>query len=123
MTRSIALRHSRTPPGMISGCRVPSAGRNDFEPQGASVECWIGVITEVDRRVVRVAGRLGVAHVPELLSACDGTGPLELNLTDLASADNAGIEALQRVRRKGAILVGTPGYIQLKIDSLKARQD
>jgi hypothetical protein len=87
------------------------------------VECWIGVITEVDRRVVRVAGRLGVAHVPELLSACDGTGPLELNLTDLASADNAGIEALQRVRRKGAILVGTPGYIQLKIDSLKARQD
>ena len=87
------------------------------------MECWIGVITEVDRRVVRVAGRLGVAHVPELLSACDGTGPLELNLTDLASADNAGIEALQRVRRKGAILVGTPGYIQLKIDSLKARQD
>ena len=87
------------------------------------MECWIGVITEVDRRVVRVAGRLGVAHVPELLSACDGTGPLELNLTDLASADNAGIEALQRVRRKGAILVGTPGYIQMKIDSLKARQD
>ena len=87
------------------------------------MECWIGVITEVDRRVVRVAGRLGVAHVPELLSACDGAGALELNLTDLASADNAGIEALQRVRRKGATLVGTPGYIQLKIDSLKARQD
>ena len=87
------------------------------------MECWIGVITEVDRRVVRVAGRLGVAHVPELLSACDGAGKLELNLTDLSSADNAGIEALQRVRRKGATLVGTPGYIQLKIDSLTARQD
>ena len=87
------------------------------------MECWIGVITEVDRRVVRVAGRLGLAHVPELLTACDGDGALELNLTDLASADNAGIEALQRVRRKGATLVGTPGYIQLKIDSLTARQD
>jgi hypothetical protein len=87
------------------------------------VECWIGVVTEVDRRVVRVAGRLGVAHVRELLSACDGAGPLELNLTDLSSADNASIEALQRVRRKGATLVGTPGYIQLKIDSLTARQD
>jgi hypothetical protein len=87
------------------------------------VECWIGVITEVDRRVVRVAGRLGLAHVPELLSACDGAGTLELNLTDLSSADNAGIEALQRVRRKGATLVGTPGYIQLKIDSLTTRQD
>ena len=87
------------------------------------MECWIGVITEVDRRVVRVAGRLGLAHVPELLSACDGAGALELNLTDLSSADNAGIEALQRVRRKGATLVGTPGYIQLKIDSISARQD
>lgn len=87
------------------------------------MECWIGVITEVDRRVVRVAGRLGLAHVPELLSACDGAGALELNLTDLSSADNAGIEALQRVRRKGAVLVGTPGYIQLKIDSISARQD
>ena len=82
------------------------------------MECWIGVVREGDRRVIRVAGRLGVAHVPELLIACDGEGALELNLSDLASADNAGIEALQRVRRKGATLVGTPGYIQLKIDTL-----
>jgi len=78
-------------------------------------------VREGDRRVIRVAGRLGVAHVPELLIACDGEGALELNLSDLASADNAGIEALQRVRRKGATLVGTPGYIQLKIDSLASR--
>ena len=85
------------------------------------MECWIGVVREGDRRVIRVAGRLGVAHVPELLIACDGEGTLELNLSDLASADNAGIEALQRVRRKGATLVGTPGYIQLKIDSLASR--
>jgi ABC-type transporter Mla MlaB component len=73
--------------------------------------------------VVRVAGRLGVAHVPELLSACDGTGALEINLTDLSSADSAGIEALQRVQRRGATLVGTPGYIRLKIDALSARSN
>ena len=85
------------------------------------MECWIGVVRDGDRRVIRVAGRLGAAHVPELLIACDGEGALELNLSDLASADNAGIEALQRVRRKGATLVGTPGYIQLKIDSLASR--
>ena len=85
------------------------------------MECWIGVAKEDDRRVVRIAGRLGVAHVPELLTACDGEGALELNLTDLASADTAGIEALQRVRRKGATLVGTPGYILLKIDSTTSR--
>ena len=42
---------------------------------------------------------------------------LELDLTDLVSADAAGIEALQRIRAQGATLVGAPGYIQLKLDS------
>jgi hypothetical protein len=81
------------------------------------VDCWIGVVTEIDRRVVRLAGRLSVAQVPELLTACADEGPLELDLSELVSADPAGIEALRRVRRKGATLVGTPGYIQLKLDS------
>jgi hypothetical protein len=87
------------------------------------VECWIGVATEGNRRVIRVAGRLSVAHVSELLTACGEAKELELNLTDLASADGAGIEALQRARTRGATLVGTPGYIQLKIDLLSARRD
>jgi hypothetical protein len=82
-----------------------------------AVDCWIGVVTEADRRVVRLAGRLSVAQVPELLMACSEGGPVELDLTDLVSADAAGIEALRRVRRKGATFVGTPGYIQLKLDS------
>ena len=81
------------------------------------MDCWIGVVTEVDRRVVRLAGRLSGAQVPELLAAC-AAHPLELDLTDLVSADAAGIDALQRVRSKGATLVGTPGYIQLKLDSV-----
>jgi hypothetical protein len=81
------------------------------------VDCWIGVVTEVDRRVVRVAGRLSVAQVPELFDACGADGPLELNLTEVVSADPAGIEALQRIRARGAMLVGAPGYIQLKLDS------
>ncbi len=86
------------------------------------MECWIGVATDGDRRVVRVAGRLSVAHVSELLSACGEEQALEIDLSDLASADNAGIEALQRARNKGATLVGTPGYIQLKLDLLSARR-
>jgi hypothetical protein len=73
--------------------------------------------------VVRVAGRLGVAHVPELLTACAGDAELEIDLTDLASADSAGVEALQRARTRGATLVGTPGYIRIKIDSLASRLD
>ncbi len=75
------------------------------------VECWIGVVQETDRRVVRLAGRLSVAQVPELLGACADVLPLELDLTDLVSADMAGIEALQRLRDQGATLVGAPGYL------------
>jgi hypothetical protein len=82
-----------------------------------AVDCWIGVITEVDRRVVRLAGRLSAAQVPELLTACAESGAVELDLTDLVSADGAGITALQRLRAQGAALVGTAGYIQLKLDS------
>ena len=81
------------------------------------MDCWIGVVTEGQRRVVRLAGRLSVAQVPELLTACAEGDHLEIDLSDLVSADVAGIEALQRVRAKGATLVGTPGYIQLKLDS------
>ena len=85
------------------------------------MECWIGVATEGNRRMIRVAGRLSVAHVTDLLTACAGGEVLEIDLSDLVSADLAGIEALQRVRSKGATLVGTPGYIRLKIDSTASR--
>jgi hypothetical protein len=81
------------------------------------VECWIGVTTEGERRIVRVAGRLSVAHIPEMQAACAESRVLEVDLTDLVSADMAGIEALRRIRSRGATLVGTPGYIRLKIDS------
>ena len=82
-----------------------------------TVECWIGVVLEPDRRVVRLAGRLSAAQVPELVSLCVEPGPIELDLTELVSADVAGIEALRRVRAKGAAVVGAAGYIQLKLDS------
>jgi hypothetical protein len=81
------------------------------------VDCWIGIVTEGDRRIVRLAGRLSAAQVPELLTSCATSGALDLALSDLVSADPADIEALQRVRGQGATLVGTPGYIQLKLDS------
>jgi hypothetical protein len=81
------------------------------------VDCWIGVTTELDRRIVRLAGRLSAAQVPELLMACIADRPLQLDLSDLISVDAPGIEALQGLRSQGATLVGTPGYIQLKLDT------
>ena len=85
------------------------------------MDCWIGVVQEIDRRVVRLAGQLSGAQVPELLEACAQGGYLQLDLSDLVSADMAGIDALQRVRAAGAHLVGVPGYIQLKLDSPASR--
>ena len=87
-----------------------------------TMDCWIGIHQEDDRRVVRLAGRLSAAQVPELLGVCSKPGPLELDLTELVSADVAGIEALQRIRGNGARLVGVPGYIQLKLDSPSAAE-
>jgi hypothetical protein len=85
------------------------------------VECWIGVVQEIDRRVVRLAGKLSGAQVPELLEACSQSSGLQLDLSDLVSADVAGIEALHRIRARGASLTGVPGYIQLKLDSAGGR--
>jgi hypothetical protein len=86
-------------------------------PSAAGVDCWIGVVKQTDRLVVKLAGRLSAAQVPELLTACGDDGGLELELTDLVSADAAGIEAIQRLRGKGATLVGVPGYIRLKLET------
>ncbi|HET7217893.1 MAG TPA: hypothetical protein VFJ02_07585 [Vicinamibacterales bacterium] len=80
------------------------------------MECWIGVAREADRRIVRLAGRLAEAQVPELFCACAGPEPVQLNLSDLMSADIAGLEALRRVRAAGATFVEVPGYIQLTLD-------
>lgn len=86
-------------------------------PPCASVDCWIGVVQEGNRRLVRLAGRLSAAQVPELLTVCTGAVPLQIELTDLVSADAAGIEALQLLRSRGATLSGAPGYLQLQLDS------
>jgi CheY-like chemotaxis protein len=86
-----------------------------------TVECWIGVTTEGERRIVRVAGRLSMAHIPEMQTACADSAIFEVDLTDLVSADMAGIEALRRIRARGAILVGTPGYIRMKIESTHSK--
>jgi len=103
-----------------NSCRAVVQARRGHGSRLAStqrVDCWIGVVQEADRRIVRLAGRLGMAQVPELIRACGEPRTLQLDLTDLVSADVAGVEALQRARDNGAILVGVPGYIQLKLDS------
>lgn len=73
--------------------------------------------------MVRLAGRLSVEQVPELLGVCSESLPTQIDLTDLVSADVAGIEALQGLRKRGATLMGAPGYLQMKLDASSDRLD
>ena len=69
--------------------------------------------------MVRLAGRLGEAQVPDLLEVCEqSNGPPLLELDELLSADGIGMDALRRIEEQGAELVGMPQYIRLKLDVL-----
>lgn len=61
--------------------------------------------------MVRLAGFLTSAQVPELLKACLECEALDLDLTDLVSADPAGLDALRRIRAGGASLMGTSAIL------------
>ena len=80
------------------------------------------IVDQPDRRLIRLAGRLADAQVPELLKAHAGAPVVQLHLGDLISVDRVGLEALDGLRRAGAQLVEVPAYIQLKLDSLAANR-
>ena len=69
--------------------------------------------------MVHLAGHLTEAQVPDLLEACGETGePPLLELDELLSADTVGMDALLRIKQRGAGLVGLPEYLRLKLETL-----
>lgn len=84
-----------------------------------SVLCRIEARRQKNRMVLRLAGRLTEAEVPELLEmfAVADEPPL-LELDDLVSADAVGVDALLRMELRGAQLIGLPEYLRLKLDDL-----
>ena len=82
------------------------------------VDCWMQIVQEGDLRVVRIAGRLTSAQVPDLLAACcQATCSVRVDLSDLLLADPIAIDALRRVRVAGAEMVGLPRYMLAELDS------
>jgi len=62
---------------------------------------------------VYLAGRLDAAQVPELRSACAlAGGRVRIDLSDLVSADDVGLDALRRLRAEGTELVGVAPYLR-----------
>jgi hypothetical protein len=91
-------------------------------PLNASMDCRIQICQEGDLRIVRVAGRLEGAQVPDFLAACyEADSAVQVDLIEVVSVDAIAVEAFRRVRDAGARLVGVPKYIQLKLDMLAPR--
>jgi hypothetical protein len=77
------------------------------------VDCRIQVVQGQQLCTVRLAGRLNEVQVYELFSVCaHAAGALQVDLTDLLSADAVGLDALRRLRVDGAELVGVAQYLR-----------
>jgi hypothetical protein len=75
-----------------------------------------------ERRIVRLAGRLERTPSPDLLRLCDETQkPVRLDLTDLLSADEVGLETLGILQSRGAELVGASPYLALQLETAQTR--
>jgi hypothetical protein len=73
------------------------------------MECLISVVQSDGPRLVRVAGRLSEAQVPDLLCvSAPEAGLVQIDLEELMSADGVGLEALHRLRTSGARIVNAP---------------
>lgn len=75
---------------------------------------YIACESDSGARALRLEGWLEGEAVAELEKVVgEGSGPLRLDLSELRSADRAGITALRAIRAAGASLVGASPYIRL----------
>lgn len=87
------------------------------------VLCRIQIAHDNDRVVVRLAGHLTGAQVPDLLAACaGGDGHPRIELDELMSADVIGLDALLRIQEDGAQLVGLLEYLQFELEAVRRRR-
>ena len=77
---------------------------------------------EGSNKVVRIAGRIEEQHLAELQRLCSASGrTVAIDLSDLQSADSAGIQWLHYASRQGTAIVGASPYITLLIDRAAQR--
>jgi hypothetical protein len=73
--------------------------------------------TEGQREVVHLAGRICVADVMQLEALHpEDRGALCLDLSQVLSADDAGVATLRSLRRQGAVLRDPSPYLRLLLD-------
>jgi len=70
-----------------------------------------------DAVVIRVAGRLtgdAVTHLTQVCKSVDGS--VVLNLSKLMFADDAGVDVIRTIQKKGAEISGASSFIRLLIN-------
>ena len=84
------------------------------------MDLWIGVEDRGDVREVRLEGRLAEVSIAELEKATLGLEPpIRIDLSQLISADTAGLEELRSRQEAGENLVGTRPLIRHLLDGLE----
>ena len=73
--------------------------------------------SEEERTVLKIDGRLQSVDVSELDQETRSVeGPLTLDLSELMSADKAGVERLRELQAQGAEMRGASRYMQMLLD-------
>ena len=81
------------------------------------MEVRINTTAEGPQTVIHIAGRLAGVAVAQLSEACDSIeSSLVLDLTDLMSANTAGIDVIRTLEESGAELRGASPFVQLLLD-------
>ena len=62
---------------------------------------------------VKVAGRLADDAVDVLMGACIDDKPVTIDLSEVYYADDAGVEALRKLRARGAVLHNPRPYLAM----------
>ena len=104
---------SRGNPALPRGARFARPG---------GVLCRIEVTRDPSGVVVKLAGHLTGAHVPDLLAACaERPSHSRVVLDEMLSADVIGLDALRRVEDHGAELEGLLEYLRFELDALRRK--
>ena len=81
------------------------------------MEIRIDITSEGPETVIHIAGRLSVTSVAQLIKACDPIeGAFVIDLSNLLFADDAGIDTIRTIDKKGAKVRGASPFIQLLLD-------
>jgi anti-anti-sigma regulatory factor len=81
------------------------------------MEIRIDITSEGPETVIHIAGRLSVTSVAQLKKACDPIeGAFVIDLSNLLFADDAGIDTIRTIGKKGAKVRGTSPFIQILLD-------